>query len=88
MSDTDKATVRSFFEKLWSNHNPDGIDDVIDADCDGDICYPRPGDSLSSAVEASLPLTPPCMPTVFFSISVSAGELCKNPWSLNNRRAG
>lgn len=51
MSEENKAIVRRFFEELWAD-NPDAIDDLMDAACDGDICYPRPGGSLPSTEEA------------------------------------
>jgi predicted ester cyclase len=51
MCEENKAIVRRFFEELWTG-NPDAIDDLMDAACDGDICYPRPGGSLPSAEEA------------------------------------
>jgi predicted ester cyclase len=51
MSDENKAIVQRFFDELWNSGNPDAIDEVMDAGCDGDICYPRPGGSLPSAEE-------------------------------------
>jgi ketosteroid isomerase-like protein len=52
MSDENKAVVQHFYDALWNGGNPDAIDDLMDAKCDGEICYPRPGGSLPSAEEA------------------------------------
>jgi predicted ester cyclase len=51
MSDENKAVVQHFYDALW-NGNPDAIDDLMDANCDGDICHLLPGGVLPSAAEA------------------------------------
>jgi len=52
MSEQNKDIVRRFFDELWNTGNPDVINDLMDATCDGDICHLRPGGSLPSAEDA------------------------------------
>ena len=52
MSKENEAIVRRFFDELWNSGDSDAIDEFMDANCDGDICYPRPGGSLPSAEQA------------------------------------
>jgi len=65
MSEENKAIVRRFFDELWNTRTPDAVDDLIDAKCDGDICYLRPGALCPPPRRLSLLLIPPYMPTVF-----------------------
>jgi hypothetical protein len=50
-SEENRIIVRRFYDALWNSGKPDTIDDLMDAKCDGEICYPKPGDSLPSAEE-------------------------------------
>jgi predicted ester cyclase len=50
MSGENKSVVQRFFQELWNTGSVDAIDDLMDANCDGDFSVP--GTFPSSAEEA------------------------------------
>ena len=52
MSEENKAIVRRFYDALWNIVNAEAVDELMDAECDGDICHLRPEGSLPFTEEA------------------------------------
>lgn len=47
-----EAIVRRFFNELWNTGNIDAVDDLMNANCDGDFSFSRPASFPGSAEEA------------------------------------
>jgi predicted ester cyclase len=52
MSEENKSIAQRFLHELWNSENPNAIDDLMDPNCDGDICHLRPGGAPPTAAEA------------------------------------